>query len=171
MDKGEKGNMPSEGMNFFSELLTMRDQYRANVKNATMVLTGDELPLEVNPMGLYRWFLHPSMKNAAIRTQLVSMQEIAPDRPSGKMKTQGGQVHIVLEGRGYTVIDGVRHDWEQFDAIFLPLMSDGTIHQHFNSDPDNWAKLICSEPNLFDSLGVDRGSGFEVLENSPDFKE
>ena len=38
------------------------------------------------------------------------------------------------------------------------------------ADPNNWARLICSEPNLFDMLGVDRGSGFEVLEDSPDYK-
>jgi gentisate 1,2-dioxygenase len=165
-----EGNVQPNPMNFFDELIRKRDEYRENVKDAMMVIDGEKLPQEKNHMGLYRWYLHPSMKNAAIRTQLVWIQEIPPGGRSGKMKTQGGQLHVVLEGRGYTMIDDVRHDWEQDDAIFLPLLPDGTIHQHFNSDPDNWARLICSEPNLFDIFGVDRGSGFEVLEDSPDYK-
>ncbi|MFC1815211.1 hypothetical protein ACFL0M_04550 [Thermodesulfobacteriota bacterium] len=157
-------------VNLFDELLRKRDEYREKVTTSKMVIDGENVTLERNRMGLYRWYLHPSMKNIGIRTQLVWMQEIPPGSRSGKLKTQGGQIHIVYEGRGYTVIDGERHDWEEYDAIFLPLTQDGTIHQHFNSDPKNWAKLLCSEPNLFDMLGVDRGSGFEVLEDSPDFK-
>lgn len=166
----EKGNIDSGTMNLFDELFRMRDEYRENVKHSIMVIDGENVPLERNRMGLHRWFLHPSMKNIAIRTQLVWVQEIPPGSRSGKMKSQGGQIHIVFEGNGYTVIDGVRHDWEQYDAIFIPLSQDGTIHQHFNPDPNNWARLICSEPNLFDALGVDRGSGFEMLEDSPDYE-
>lgn len=170
MAKTKKENIESGTINLFDELLRKRDEYRDNVKHSTMVIDGEKLPLERNHMGLYRWYLHPSMKRTAIRTQLVWTQEIPPGGCSGKLKTQGGQIHIVLEGRGYTVIDGVKHDWEQYDAIFLPLSQTGTVHQHFNSDTKKPAILLCSEPNLFDALGVDRGTGFEVLEDSPDYK-
>ncbi|MBI2853542.1 MAG: cupin domain-containing protein [Chloroflexi bacterium] len=166
----DMGNVGHGAINLFDELLRMRDEYRENTKDALMVIDGEKVPLERNRMGLYRWFLHPSLKKSAIRSQLVWIQEIPPGSRSGKLKTQGGQIHVVLEGHGYTVIDGVRHDWEQFDAIFIPLSLNGTVHQHFNSDPRHWAKLICSEPNYFDALGVDRGSGFEILEDSPDYK-
>ncbi len=157
-------------VNLFDDLLKMRDEYRDMMKNATMVSDGEKTTLENNHMGLYRWYLHPKMKNIGARTLLVWVQEIPPGSRSGKMKSQGGQIHIVLEGHGYTVIDGVKDDWEENDAIFLPLVPDGTVHQHFNADPKKWAKLLCAEPNIFDALGVDKGTGFEVLEDSPDYK-
>ncbi len=171
MTETKKKKNRREVINLFDELLRKRDEYRESVINSKMVINGEEVPLEINRMGLYRWYLHPSMINIPIRTQLVWVQEIPPGSRSGKLKTQGGQLHIVLEGRGYSIIDGERHDWEQFDAISLPLTQDGVVHQHFNADPKNWARLVCSEPNLFDAVGVDRGTGFEVLEDSPDYPD
>jgi gentisate 1,2-dioxygenase len=163
-------NTEKESVNLLDQLLERRDREREIVKNARMVINGEEVPLENNHMGLYRWFLHPAMENIGTRALIVWVQEIPPGSHSGKQKTQGGQVHIVLEGCGYTMIDGVKHDWEENDAIFLPLLPDGTVHQHFNADPEKWAKLLVVEPNLTDPLGVDKESGFEQLEDSPDYK-
>lgn len=36
----------------------------------------------------------------------------------------------VLEGRGYSEIDGVRYDWEAGDAVHVPPRM--TVHEHFN---------------------------------------
>lgn len=165
---GSKKNAGND--DFITKLLNQRDEERESLKAASMSITGDGLPLENNRMGLFRWFLNPFMKDIATRALLVWIQEIPPKSRSGKQKTQGGQVNIVLEGHGYTMIDGVRHDWEDNDAIFLPLLPDGTVHQHFNLDSERWAKLLCVEPNLFDPLGVDKGAGFEQLEDSPDYR-
>ena len=157
-------------VNLLDQLFKQRDKERAMLQAAEMVIEGEKLPLENNKMGLYRWFLHPAMENIGTKALLVWIQEIPPGSRSGKMKSQGGQAHIVLEGNGYTVIDGVRHDWEQNDAIFLPLLPDGTVHQHFNADSERWAKILCVEPNFLEPLGVDKGAGFEILENSPDYR-
>ncbi|MBI2987031.1 MAG: hypothetical protein HYY45_09715 [Deltaproteobacteria bacterium] len=170
MDNTKARGSQSRPVNYFSELIRLRDEYREDTKDASPVINGEAIPLENNAMGLIRWYLHPSMKKIPIRTQLVWVQEISPGSRSGKLKSQGGQISIVLEGRGYTIIDGVRTDWKQFDALFHPLLPEGTVIQHFNSDPKEWAKLLCSEPNFVDSMGVDKGSGFEILEDSPDYK-
>ena len=74
MAKIEKGSNPIKGLNLFDELIRKRDQYRDNVKQATMVNDGEKLSLEKNRMGLYRWYLHPSLEKQAIRTQLVWIQ-------------------------------------------------------------------------------------------------
>ena len=157
-------------INLFDELLKRRDEYREMIKNASMVVKGDGVPQEKNRMGLHKWYLHPSIPNLGIRSLLIWIQLIPPGSRSGKLKSQGGQIHIVFEGQGYTVIDGVRYDWKQYDAIFLPLLPGGTVHQHFNADHEKWARLLCAEPNLFDALGVDKGAGFEVLQDSPDYE-
>lgn len=167
MARRKKG---SSHVNLFGELIKWRDKQREEQKQASLVEKGDEIPLENNPMGLYQWYLHPSKKPIANNALLVWAQEIPPGSHSGKLKTQGGQVHYVWEGQGYTVVDGVRHDWEQGDVIIIPIKVYGSEYQHFNSDPANRVRLVVAEPNVCDSLGVDRGAGFEVLENSPDYK-
>ena len=48
-------------------------------------------------------------------------QEIPPGSRSGRIKFQGGQVILILEGKGYTLIDGVKHTWEAGDVLNLPL--------------------------------------------------
>jgi len=54
---------------------------------------------------------------------------------SGMHRHQGGLGLYVLEGKGYTVVDGVRYDWEKDDLILLPVKPNGCEHQHFNADP------------------------------------
>lgn len=40
-------------------------------------------------------------------------------------------------------------------------MVDGSVYQHFNDSPDEKAKILAFELNMTESLGVDRGSGWE----------
>lgn len=153
----------------FDALLRARDQRREEVKHARAVIKGKTLPLETNRMGLFRWYLHPRMRDTVCRSQIMYVQEIPGGSRSGKQLHQGGRIHFVLEGKGSTVIDGVRHDWEAEDIILLPLKSYGVIHQHLNSDPAKPVRLLVAEPNWVDTIGVDMGSGFEMLESAPEY--
>ncbi len=157
-------------INLLNNLIQRRDAERERVRKSIKVIDGDRLPVENNLMGLYRWYLHPDIQTVALRNALFWVQEIPPGSCSGKQKGQGGRIHFVWEGKGHTVIDGESHEWEQGDIILLPLKSQGTEHQHFNDDPDNIAKLVAVEPNWYDALGVDMGSGFEILDPSPDYR-
>ena len=60
---------------------------------------------------------------------------------SGKHRHQGGLVIYVLEGKGYSVVDGERKDWEKGDLVLLPMKPEGVEHQHFNLDPAEPAHL------------------------------
>lgn len=152
------------------ELFQRRDRERSQKANSIAVVKGKQLPWEVNRQGKMRWYLHPNIDTTAIRSLLVFIQEIPPGSRSGKEKHQGGRVHYILEGKGYTIIDGTKHEWEAGDAMVLPVKPDGVTFQHFNADPEKTVRFIAAEPNLFDALGVDMGSGFEQLENAPEFK-
>jgi len=44
------------------------------------------------------------------------------------------------------------------------------VHQHFNIDATQAAKLLVAEPNWVDVWGVDIGSGFEMLEPAPEYR-
>ena len=73
-----------------------------------------------------------------------------------------------MGGRGYTLLDGVRHDWEQHDVLNFPVRTKGIVLQHVNADPNKPARVLFCEPNIIEPLGMDRGCGFEQLEDAPD---
>jgi gentisate 1,2-dioxygenase len=86
---------------------------------------------------------------------------------SGRHVHQGGLVIFVLEGEGYSIVDGERVDWEAGDLILLPTKPDGVEHQHFNKDVDAGCKWIafCYMP-LLDEVGL----YIQQKENAPDWK-
>ena len=155
--------------NFWERLLELRDKQRAERANGMQVIKRRDLPLETNRQGLMRWYMHPEITDTVLSTYLCFEQEIPPGSRSGRVKFQGGQVLYVVAGRGYTILDGVKHAWGAGDVINLPLRRGGIIVQHVNDDPEITARLIVVEPNLFACTSVDRGSGFEQLEEAPEY--
>ena len=158
-------------VNHWDELIALRDRQREEKRDALQVVRESELPVEVNRQGLMRWYLHPAIKDTAISSYLFFQQEIPPGSRSGRLKFQGNQVIVILEGKGYTTIDGVKYPWKAGDLVSLPLRAEGIIVQHFNSDPDHPAKFIATEANWFECTTVDRGCGFEQLEDAPEYRQ
>ncbi len=76
----------------------------------------------------------------ALRDWQVFKQDIR--KHSGSHKHQGGLVIFCLEGKGYSVVDGVRYDWEEGDLLLLPYKPGGVEHQHFNLEPGKPCKWI-----------------------------
>lgn len=116
-----------------------------------------------------QWYMHPSMEQVSLRTLLFYRQDIPPGSRSGRQLCQGGIIFYIEEGRGYTLLEGVRHPWKAGDVVNLPIRTEGIVYQHFNADPDQRALLVGCEMNMLDALGVDKGSGFEELENCPEY--
>jgi hypothetical protein len=156
--------------NFYEDLLALRDEQREQIHTGIQVIKEGDLPLESNRQGLMRWYMHPSIKDTALATMIFFQQEIPPGSRSGRVKFQGGQVILILEGKGYTLLDGVKHTWEAGDVLNLPLRPRGIVVQHFNTDPDVTVKFVATEPNWTGCTFVDRGSGFEQLEDAPEFR-
>lgn len=154
--------------NFWNELLALRDEQRQQRASAVQVVRRRDLPRETNSQGLMRWYMHPAIKDIALSTLSIYEQEIPPRSRSGRLQFQGGQIIFVIEGEGYTVIDGVKHSWKTRDVLNLPLKKDGIIVQHFNSSDREAARILVVEPNLYAATTVDRGCGFEQLEPAPE---
>ena len=156
--------------NHWDEILALRDRQREQARNGIQVIKQSELPLEVSRQGLMRWYMHPAIKDTVLSVLLFFQQEIPPASRSGRLKFQGGQVMLILEGQGYTLIDGVKHPWKAGDLVNLPLRADGIIVQHFNTDAHKPARFVAAEPNWLECTTVDRGSGFEQLEDAPEYR-
>jgi gentisate 1,2-dioxygenase len=153
--------------NLLDELIALRDKQRELKKKEIKLVKGEKIPWEHNKLGRIRWYLHPTLDDTAIRSLLLFVQEIPPGARTGRFKFQGGQSIYIWEGKGHSLIDGVRYDWQGGDVVNLPLRRDGVIVQHFNDDAQNRVRFVACELNLTDALGVDRGCGFEIIEEAP----
>jgi quercetin dioxygenase-like cupin family protein len=157
--------------NLYDELIELRDKQRDQRSTSIAVIRGKDLPQERNRQGLFEWYLHPLLDDTVINTEMIARQEIPPGSRSGRQRYQGGQVIFVLEGRGYTLIDEVKHTWKQGDMITLPLKVEGVVFQHVNTDEEKSARLLLVEPNLVHTVGVDRGCGFEQMDDCPEYED
>ena len=86
--------------NYWDDLMTIRDAQREQIRTGIQVVREGDLPLESNRQGLMRWYMHPSIKDTCLSTMIFFQQEIPPGSRSGRIKFQGGQVILVLEGKG-----------------------------------------------------------------------
>jgi len=120
---------------------------------------------------LVKYYLWPSKHrrgpvDTALDDWIVFVQDIKAH--SGKHQHQGGLVIFILEGEGYSVVEGERHDWEAGDLLLLPMKLGGVEHQHFNMDdakPAKWIAFIC--PTIF-SWGA---SEMVQMEQHPEWAE
>ena len=106
--------------------------------------------------------LEPELQDTCLQDWEIFLQ-IFPDR-SGKHTHQGGLVIFILEGTGYSVYNGERHDWEAGDLLLLPMTPGGIEHQHFNLDPDRPAQWIAF---VYWPLWTHAGSEIRQQENNP----
>jgi gentisate 1,2-dioxygenase len=159
-----------ETVNLFDQLMAMRDIQRKRLQESTWMIRGDEVPWELNEHGKMQWYLHPCIAYSSVQTNLFYRQEIPVGSRSGVQRHGGDAVFYMLEGQGYTEIDGVRHVWKGGDVLNLPSLADGLTYRHVNTG-DTPARLICMERNLFHTVGVDRHSGFEELQPCPEYRQ
>lgn len=86
---------------------------------------------ELCPQGLIGWYLHPQVfTDRCFQDWYVFIHDIRG--VSGRHRHQGGLVLFIIEGRGYSTMNGVRYDWKAGDLVVLPLLPEGVEHQHFN---------------------------------------
>jgi quercetin dioxygenase-like cupin family protein len=74
----------------------------------------------------------PSEETNGFRAKAAAMTNIFEETPhsSSHKHAHTEAMLYVLEGRGYSLIDGQRYDWEEGDAVHVPPRM--TVHEHFN---------------------------------------
>jgi gentisate 1,2-dioxygenase len=157
--------------NLLEWLYQLRDRQRQHQRQGAWLIKGRDLPGENNRQGKMKWFLHPALSNTAIRSMIVFEQEIPAGGRSGAQKTPGGSVLYILEGKGYTLLDGERHDWQAEDLVNIPIRAQGVVVQHVNTDSRRPVRFVSADLNLVDILGVDRGAELEQIEAAPDSRK
>jgi gentisate 1,2-dioxygenase len=108
------------------------------------------------------------------------MQIIPPGSRSGKHRHLAEECLYVVEGRGYDqhqdcdveITDTYawkpqaeikRYEWEAGDVIYIPPC---TIHQHFNTDSKQPARLISCINRIYKNCGL---NDLEQIEDAPEY--
>ncbi len=85
----------------------------------------------------------------------VDITTIGPSSNDRKHRHYYETIIFVLEGRGYSIVEDDRVEWEAGDALHIPPWA---RHQHFNTDPDKEVKFLSgTNAPLLQSVGdIDR---------------
>jgi quercetin dioxygenase-like cupin family protein len=167
IERTRERERPTLKDNPYEGILRERAALRERNAKGPIVLRAAEREYFQARQGKLRYFLEPNTyPETPLQHWRVFTHEIRTK--SGKHRHQGGLVIYVLEGKGYSVVDGERWDWEKGDLVLLPLHPDEVEHQHFNLDPQKpsvWAAFIHLPTQQY------LASDLEQMENSPEFKE
>ena len=144
------------------------------------VIRPEDMPWEACRHGRLKHMVNDEME-AVSQTMSAYIQEIPPGSKTGKHRHMAEEMVFVLEGRGYDLHWDVdikltdryewvsadeprKFEWEAGDLIAIPV---NTVHQHFNADPDNPARIISAVNNVYKMLDCD---DLEQLEDAPDYR-
>jgi hypothetical protein len=152
----------------FEQTLAAAKAERERVAAGSHLITRDESIAEISPLGITRWYLHPTLMTPSTSALYFCEIEIPESSRTGKLQCQGGQVHLVLIGNGHTVVDGVAHEWERLDGVVIPVKEYGVTFQHFN-DGIGPARLLMAWPNLDSAIGAGGGVDMEIVEPAPEW--
>jgi quercetin dioxygenase-like cupin family protein len=103
----------------------------------------EECPQMLTRQGRLRNYLGLTIEDTPLQDWIVFTHEIRT--ASGKHRHQGGLIIYVIDGNGYSMVDGERIDWAKGDLVLLPLREKGVEHQHFNTNPEKpavWMAFI-----------------------------
>jgi hypothetical protein len=165
--------------NFRAEDLAKSEEFRRIYETASNVVSAKDMPFEHSPDGLIKHILNARMNTREMCVEAY-MQFVPPSSRSGKHRHMWEEIVFVAQGQGYDLhwdlkFDCVdkfdwdwqevpRHyDWKKGDFIYVPPFS---IHQHFNSDPNNEARLIVMSNRIVKAMGFD---WLDQLEHAPGF--
>jgi len=162
----ERGREPEPQELVYEKIFRSQLEKTQQMAAGKVVIHGIDVPWEQSRQGLLKFILtHLNWHEVGTPGWLIFVQDIK--RHSGKHRHQGGLGIFVLEGVGYTIVNGVRHDWEAGDLIVLPVMARGCEHQHFNLEPGKpclWCAFI------YDPFREALGSSIEQKEVHPDWQ-
>lgn len=160
---GPEAEVPTDP--WYEKLIQAMQEWRRRAETGLVVIRGKEIPWWQNRQGRVRYFLLPPYKtDTALQTMAVFERIIFSH--SGVHRHQGGLAIYVLDGDGYSTLDGERVDWATGDLLLLPIKPGGVTHQHFNRDPHRPARWLAFIPMAFQEY---LGSELVQLKISPDW--
>ena len=125
----ERGAIPETPYEIF---IRSRREFLERQETGQVVVKPSDREFYLTRQGRLMYHLNPEIhKNTPLQDWRVFSHDLKTQ--SGKHRHQGGLVIYVIIGKGYSVVDGERVDWQAGDLLLLPIKPGGVEHQHFNS--------------------------------------
>lgn len=135
-------------------------------RTAKIVVRRSDRAEEMTRQGRLRYYLNrTTLNDTVLKDWNVFTHELRTR--SGKHRHQGGLAIYVIEGKGYTVVEGQRQDWESGDLVLLPIQPGGVEHQHFNLNGDTPSRWMAY---IYKPFHDEVAHGMEQREESPEFQ-
>ncbi|MDP2718884.1 MAG: cupin domain-containing protein [Dehalococcoidia bacterium] len=161
----ERKREPEPQENLYEQAMKAVNDAMQQRMEGKIVIKGKDCDFAQNRQGFVKYLLHrKDWPNVGTPGWHIFINQI--QKHSGKHNHQGGLVIYVIEGEGYTVVDGVRYDWVEGDLIVLPIKPDGCDHQHYNTNPDKPAEWLAF---VFYPMWEAVGVGMVQKEEHPDW--
>lgn len=103
-------------------------------------------------------YLNPNTGGPVLPTMGCYVQMIRPGIHTQAHRQVNSAVYHVFEGRGYSVIDGVRFDWERGDFFVVPPWA---WHEHVNESKEEAILFSVQDTPVIKALGLYREEALE----------
>ena len=155
---------PSE-MTPYDVFMKSRVEFHERQNTGQVVVRPEDREYHISRQGKLLYYLNAQVyPQTPLHDWRVFTQSLVTH--SGKHRHQGGLVIYVVEGKGYSIVDDERVDWEAGDLLLLPIKKGGVTHQHFNSSTTEEARLIVISNRIVREMGFD---WLDQVENAPGF--
>jgi hypothetical protein len=151
---------------YYDTVLAITEAYRNRSSNGRVYTDGDKIPWQTNRQGEIGYYIHERVEDTAMTDWRIFIHRIR--NHSGAHIHQGGVVLYIISGRGYTVVNGVRHDWQMGDLVLLPVVPGGVEHQHFNADPNEPSDFLAF---IYLPFQYATGAIFEQVKDAPEWEK
>jgi hypothetical protein len=169
MSESERTRVRERGapqLNGYEMILKQRKDWDQRQLTGPVVIKPSDREAQVSRQGRLTYYLDPNQyKDTPLQDWHVFLNDIRTH--SGKHRHQGGLVIYVIEGKGWSIVDDERVDWQTGDLLLLPIKHQGVTHQHFNAEPGKpclWIAFVYIP--LMDHVAME----LTQISNSPDFK-
>jgi gentisate 1,2-dioxygenase len=160
----ERGDKPKT---LYEQFLDARRAFHERQAVGQVVIKPTDREVQQNRQGRILYYLNPfQYKETPLQDWAVFINDIRTH--SGKHRHQGGIVIYVIEGEGYSMVDGERIDWKKGDLLLLPVKPHGVEHQHYNmrqGEECKWMAFVYFP--IMEHLAME----ITQIEVSPDYKE
>jgi len=104
--------------------------------------------------GVMMNYINPKTGGPVMQTMGASMQLLRPGEHTKAHRHTGSVLYQVAKGKGYSIINGQRFDWEEHDIFCVPTWM---FHEHVNANPSEDACLFSfNDMPVMNSLGIYR---------------
>ncbi|MDE3073994.1 MAG: cupin domain-containing protein [Chloroflexota bacterium] len=138
----------------YDQMIALAKETEKRARSGKIVIKGESLAWENARHGRRAFISDPDVLGSSVQTMNTFLSEIPPGGFNGRHRHFNEALIYILQGRGYSIIDGQRYDWEQGDSISVPLYA---WHQHFNADPDKPVLYLgCTNVPLLRKMGLNK---------------